>query len=88
MIAHDSQILPPMNLREATITPATSERQIWEAAIILVRKHGEDAVIFAEQEAERHRVTPDQLSYLVWMWISRLTGDLLKPEPDPGEYEQ
>ena len=88
MIAHDSQILQSTNLRLTTVTPATSERQIWEAAIILVRKHGEDAVIFAEEEAERHRTTPDQLSYLVWMWISRVTGDLLKPEPDSGEYMQ
>jgi hypothetical protein len=86
MIAHDSQIVPLTSLRKTTALTMTSERQIWEAAIILVRRHGEDAVIFAEQEALRHQATPDQLSYLVWMWISRVTGDLLKPEPELGEY--
>jgi hypothetical protein len=87
MIAHDPLIAPRSDRREKTPPFATtSERQIWEAAIILVREHGEDAAIFAGQEALKHRGEPDQLKYLVWSWITRVTRDLIKPEPDWGEY--
>ena len=31
----------------------TNERKIWEAALLLVRRHGADAIQIAEREAER-----------------------------------
>ena len=38
--------------REAGIMQGmTSERQIWEAAVLLVRRHGEDAADIAGREA-------------------------------------
>jgi hypothetical protein len=63
----------------------TSERKIWEAAIILVRRHGERAVVVADEEACRYGRCRDDLTCAVWRWISRATAELLKPEPDVGE---
>jgi hypothetical protein len=63
----------------------TNERKIWEAAIILVRKHGTDAVEIADREVSRHEKLHDNLTSAVWCWISRATAELLKPEPGDGE---
>ena len=81
----------PLEPRPATpvagcLLDATSERQIWQAAIMLVREHGAEAANFAGEEALKHRDGNDRLRYLVWAWISRVTADLIRPEPDPGEY--
>jgi hypothetical protein len=40
----------------------TNERKIWEAALMLVRRHGSDALQVAEREAERLRSGDDELS--------------------------
>jgi hypothetical protein len=66
------------------MTMMTSERQIWEAAILLVRRHGEDAADVAGQEARKHG--NDELTYVVWCWIARVTAELVRPEPGEGEY--
>jgi hypothetical protein len=63
----------------------TSERKIWEAAIILVKRHGDRAVVVADEEACRHRRRQDDLTCAVWCWISRATAELLKSAPDTGE---
>jgi len=63
----------------------TSERQIWEAALLLVRRHGEDAVRVAGREALRCNRHADELSFLVWSWIARVTAEIVKPVPDGGE---
>jgi hypothetical protein len=63
----------------------TNERKIWEAALLLVRRHGSDAVTIAEREAERLRAGDDELTCVVWCWIARSTAELLRPEPDAGE---
>ena len=62
----------------------TNERKIWEAAMLLVRRHGSDAVAVAEQEAERLR-SDDALTCVVWCWIARSTAELLRPIPEAGE---
>jgi hypothetical protein len=62
----------------------TSERQIWEAAMLLVRRHGEDAAEVAEREAEKH--DGDRLTYVVWCWIARATAELIRAEPDVREH--
>jgi hypothetical protein len=63
----------------------TSERKIWEAAVLLVRRHGEDAISVADREVTRHHQKHDELTCAVWCWISRATAELLKPAPDNGE---
>jgi hypothetical protein len=63
----------------------TNERKIWEAAVLLVRRHGSDAAAIAEQEAERLRRGNDELTCVVWCWIARSTAELLRPVPGAGE---
>jgi hypothetical protein len=68
------------------ITPTmTNERKIWEAALLLVRRHGTDAVAVAEREAARLKRGDDELTCVVWCWIARSTAELLRPEPTAGE---
>ena len=64
----------------------TSERQIWEAAMLLVRRHGEDAADVAGREAKKHGDGDDELTYVVWCWIARATAELIKAEPGEGEH--
>ena len=63
----------------------TSERQIWEAAILLVRRHGEDATEVAVREAKKHG-DDDWLTHVVWRWIARVTAELVRSERDEGEH--
>ncbi|HJU20537.1 MAG TPA: hypothetical protein VJ770_29145 [Stellaceae bacterium] len=63
----------------------TSERKIWEAAVLLVRRHGTDAVEIAQREAQRLRRGNDELTCVVWCWIARSTAELLRPFPGDGE---
>ena len=63
----------------------TNERKIWEAALLLVRRHGSDAITIAEREAERLKGGDDELTCVVWCWIARSTAELLRPVPDAGE---
>jgi hypothetical protein len=62
----------------------TNERKIWEAAMLLVRRHGDDAAAIAAREAERLR-DDDALTCVVWCWIARSTAELLRPVPDADE---
>jgi hypothetical protein len=64
----------------------TNERKIWEAAMLLVSRHGEQAVGVAEREASRLHREHDELTCTVWCWISRAVAELLKGEPDTGEW--
>jgi hypothetical protein len=63
----------------------TNERKIWEAALMLVRRHGSDALQVAEREAERLRTNDAELSCIVWCWIARSTAELLRPTPGNDE---
>ena len=63
----------------------TSERKIWEAALLLIRRHGIEAVIVADREAARYQRSRDELTCAVWCWISRVTQDFLRPSPDDDE---
>lgn len=63
----------------------TNERKIWEAALLLVRRHGADAVSIAEREAERLKSGDDELTCVVWCWIARSTAELLRPHPSIDE---
>ncbi|HEV2099679.1 MAG TPA: hypothetical protein VGR45_12230 [Stellaceae bacterium] len=63
----------------------TNERKIWEAALLLVRRHGAEAALVAQREAQRLRRNDDELTCVVWCWIARSTAELLRPVPDKGE---
>jgi hypothetical protein len=63
----------------------TSERKIWEAAVLLIRRHGTAAAEIAQREAQRLRRGDDELTCVVWCWIARSTAELLRPHPDDGE---
>ncbi len=63
----------------------TSERKIWEAAVLLIRRHGTAAVEVAQREAQRLRRGNDELTCVVWCWIARSTAELLRPHPGDGE---
>ncbi len=63
----------------------TNERKIWEAALLLVRRHGAAAAEVAQHEAQRLRGRDDELTCVVWCWIARSTAELLRPFPENGE---
>jgi hypothetical protein len=63
----------------------TNERKIWEAAILLVGRHGIMATDVAEREASRYYRRQDDVTCAVWCWISRATIEILKDEPELGE---
>ena len=63
----------------------TNERKIWEAALLLVRRHGAAAAEIAQREAQRLRTTDDELTCVVWCWIARSTAELLRPVPGEDE---
>jgi hypothetical protein len=66
-------------------TMMTNERKIWEAALLLVRRHGAAAAQIAQQEVQRLRRDDDELTCVVWCWIARSTAELLRPVPEKGE---
>src|SRR6266581_2501463 len=63
----------------------TNERKIWEAALLLVRRHGAAAAEIAQREAQRLRTGDDELTCVVWCWIARSTAELLRPIPGEDE---
>jgi hypothetical protein len=63
----------------------TNERKIWEAALMLVRRHGAAAPEIAEREARRLRSGGDELTCVVWCWIARTAAELLRPMPKQDE---
>ena len=69
------------------MTPAmmTNERKIWEAALLLVRRHGAAAAEIAQREAQRLRSGDDELTCVVWCWIARSAAELLRPVPGEDE---
>ena len=54
----------------------SNERKIWEAACILVRRHGLGAI----DEVERGLISSadDDMTYVVWAWIGRCVAELLR----------
>ena len=68
-----------------TMMTMTNERKIWEAALLLVRRHGAEAADVAQREAQRLRSGDDALTCVVWCWIARSTAELLRPSPEDGE---
>jgi hypothetical protein len=69
----------------ASMMMMTNERKIWEAALLLVRRHGSAAAEIARQEVQRLQSEDDELTCVVWCWIARSTAELLRPVPGKGE---
>jgi hypothetical protein len=75
------------------MSEAVSERQIWSAAVHLVRAYGGGATDFALQMASRFEPTQpsneaETVDYAIWLGVARAANELLKPEPDFGEWIQ
>ena len=77
--------MEPNRLGGIYVMMMTNERKIWEAALLLVRRHGSEAALIAEREAERLKGGDDELTCVVWCWIARSTAELLRPHPSTGE---
>jgi hypothetical protein len=71
--------------RSGVFPMMTNERKIWEAALMLVRRHGVEAPKIAEHEARRLRSGGDELTCVVWCWIARATTELLRANPQKDE---
>ena len=72
--------------RSGGMSMTTNERKIWEAALMLVRRHGAEAPAIAEREARRLRSGGDALTFIVWCWIARTAAELLRPTPKQDEH--
>jgi len=51
----------------------------------LIRHHGIEAISVADREAAKHHKERDELTCAVWCWISRVTADFLRTEPEQDE---
>jgi hypothetical protein len=71
--------------RQGFTSMMTNERKIWEAAVLLIRRHGTAATEIARQEVQRLRCSDDELTCIVWCWIARSTAELLRPVPSGDE---
>ena len=71
--------------RSSATSMMTNERKIWEAALMLVGRHGAEAPEIAEREARRLRSGGDELTCVVWCWIARTAAELLRPTPKQDE---
>lgn len=81
----NSRAHPDFTLMMTAMMTMTNERKIWEAALLLVRRHGAAAAEIAQREAQRLRGGDDELTCVVWCWIARSTAELLRPVPGDGE---
>jgi hypothetical protein len=59
--------------------------EVWRTAVVLVRKHGNDAPARAEQRAAEcvSRNDPDAWAY--WVWIENATRECLREIPYEDE---
>jgi len=62
-----------------------SDLDIWRAANILVKEHGEEAAIIAAQRADELLAKGDVEGQIVWKRIVRAVAELQKREPGEGE---
>jgi len=59
---------------------------IWRAATLLLKRHGEDAPIVADQRAGQCRARGDVDGLRLWEWIAEAILELLKDKPGEGEH--
>ncbi len=63
----------------------TSDLDINRSANVLVKRHGEDAPIYAAMRADAMLDQADLDGYAVWRRILRAVEELQGTEPKPGE---
>ena len=63
----------------------TSDIDIFRAANLLVKQHGEDAPIEAAMRADAMLEKGDLDGYAVWQRIVRAVGELQAPAPKSGD---
>ena len=61
-----------------------TEREIWRAAIVLVRNYGSQAPARAEQNALKFCERDDPEGWAPWAWIEKVAGELLRVKPQRG----
>ena len=62
----------------------TPDLDIYRSANLLVKQHGEDALIEAAMRADAMLEAGDMDGYGVWKRILRAVGELQGTEPEPG----
>ena len=63
----------------------TSDPDIWRAANLLIRQHGEESPIHAAQRADELMAAGDTEGWLVWNRICVAVDELMRDELEPGE---
>ena len=59
--------------------------KIWLIAHMIVKEHGDAAVFFATQHADKQLANGDESGHAVWMRILRIIDALQLPKPAEGE---
>jgi hypothetical protein len=65
-----------------------SERDIWRAAVALIRRYGSNACLEAAERANEHMEGGDEQSCETWVRVMRAIERLQAPKPAPGESVQ
>jgi hypothetical protein len=63
----------------------TEETDIWRAAALLVKRHGNDAAIVAAQRADELLAQGDTEGQRIWKRIGGAVLELQRTKPAPGE---
>ena len=62
-----------------------TDRDVWQAAKLLVDRHGQDATLHAAQRADELLGNGDIDGRAIWHLIEEACVELLRAEPGPGE---
>ncbi len=62
----------------------TSDLDIYRAANVIIRQHGQDAPIHAAMRADEMLEAGDLEGWAVWKRVLRAVGELQGTEPAPG----
>ena len=64
------------------------DRDIWRAANLLIKQHGQDTVFHASQRADELLERADMDGGAVWLRIHEAVQELLRERPGDGETVQ
>lgn len=63
-------------------------KDIWRAANLLIKQHGQDAAIYASERADELLERGDVDGRAVWLRIHAELRELLREQPEDGETVQ
>jgi hypothetical protein len=66
------------------VRPFIHEREVWDAAIFLVGKHGLEAPELARSRAGQWQEL-DELTARIWGSIAEAAAEIVRPRPGVGE---